>query len=112
MTDKRFFDYDEFTGITETFIDLGGDDFAIQQTQDVTPFVELNKAKQNYDADGKAYWRAGGDFRHEATIPIGVQMEWLTKFGVDVYDPSHIDGVKRLLNDPEYRYLKVGNIVI
>ena len=109
---ERFFDHDPLTGITETFIDLGGDDFAIRQTQDVTPFIELNKAKQNYDADGKAYWRAGGDFRHEATIPVGVQMEWLTKYGVDVYNPDHLKKVTKLLNDSEYRYLKTANILI
>lgn len=84
MSNETFFDYDPLTGITETFIDLGGDDFAIRQTQDVSAFIDANKAKQNYDADGKAYWRAGGDFRHEATIPIGVQMDWLTRYGVDV----------------------------
>jgi len=108
---ERPFDFDPLTGITETFIDLGGDDFAVRQVQDVTPFIEANKAKQNY-GNGRDYWKAGGDFRHEATIPIGVQMDWLTRYGIDVYNPDHMKGVTRLLNDPEYRYLKTAEIII
>ena len=47
-----------------------------------------------------------------ASIPTVVQLEWLTKFGIDVHDKNHIEGVKRLLNSNEYRYLKVRNIII
>lgn len=106
---KRLFDYDPLTGITEYFEDLGGDKFAIHTTQNVDPFIEANKQKQN---TGKEYWKAGGDMRHEATVPIGVQYEWMTKYGIDVYNPDHLKGVTRLLNDPEWRYLKTAEIII
>jgi hypothetical protein len=108
MSSERFFDYDPLTGITETFVETDNG-FAIKHSQDVTPFIELNKAKQS---SGKDYWRAGGDLRHEATIPMGVQYEWLTKYGVDVYNPDHTEGVVKLLNNPEWRYLKTAEIII
>jgi len=111
MSDTRFFDYDPLTGVKEEFIDLGGDDFAIRSTQDVQPFLDATKYCRSI-GNGKDYWRAGGDLRHEATIPIGVQYEWLTKYGVDVYNPDHWPKVNKLLNDPEWKYLKVGEIII
>ena len=108
MSNERFFDYDPLTGIKETFVETE-DGFAIRQEQDVTPFIEANKAKQG---SGRDYWKAGGDLRHEATIPMGVQYEWLTKYGIDVYNPDHTDGVVRLLNSNEWRYLKTAEIII
>ena len=47
-----------------------------------------------------------------AEIPIGVMYEWLTKYGVDAWNPHHADGVKRLLNSADYRYLKCRNIIL
>ena len=109
---KRFLDHDPLTGITSWFVDGDGDDdFHIVTTQDVEPFLEATKQVRNI-GNGKDYWRAGGDMRHEATVPIGVQMEWLTKYGVDVLNPDHLDGVTKLLNDPEWRYLKTADIII
>lgn len=107
---KRLLDYDPLTGITYTFEDLGGDDFAIHTRQDVEAILEHNKHRYN---SGKDYWRGSGqDWRHEATIPIGVQYEWLTKYGIDVWNPDHEKGVVRLLNSSDYRYLKCGEIII
>lgn len=107
---KRLLDHDELTGVATWFV--GDDDpetFHTIITQDVEPFIERNKALQN---TGREYWKAGGDFRHEATIPVGVQMKWLTEKGVDVYNPDHQKAVIKLLNDPEWRYLKTAEIII
>lgn len=108
MSSKRFFDHDELTGITSYFHDLPGDGFAIQSVQDVQPFIDLNKAK----ACNRDYWKAGGDFRHEATIPIGVQHLWLEKYGIEVWNPEHMPDVVKKLNDGEWKYLKCAEIII
>ena len=105
---KRLFDYDPYTGIKEVF-EATDDGFLIHTTQDVEPFIEHNKKLQG---SGKDYWKSGGEWRHEATIPIGVQYHWLTKYGIDVWDPNHKDAVTKLLNDPDWRYLKTAEIII
>ena len=105
----RLLDYDPLTGIKYEFIDGEGDSFHIRETQDVQPFIDHNKRLQN---TGKDYWRAGGDWRHEATIPLGVQMEWLTKYGIEVWNPDHQKAVVKKLNDPEWKYLKTAEIII
>jgi hypothetical protein len=68
--------------------------------------IDQNKAMAN-DASGPM-----GDMALAARIPISVMFEWRDKFGVSAWNPAHRDGVKRLLNSPDYRYLKVRNIII
>ena len=92
MSGKIPFDYDPLTGSKSWFVDGEGDDFSIITEHDVQPVIDRNKALQCY-GNGKDYWKAGGDMRHEASIPMGVQMEWMTKYGVDALNPEHIDGV-------------------
>lgn len=53
-----------------------------------------------------------GDMVKVASIPVGVIYEWIAKYGVNLYRKDHADGVKRLLNDPDYRWLKCRNIII
>jgi hypothetical protein len=38
-----------------------------------------------------------------------VYYEWKRKFGVDLYNKNHAQAVKKLLNSPDYRYLKTTN---
>lgn len=102
---KRFFDYDPLTGVREDF-EATEDGFQIHTSQDVESILDANKRAQN-DAPDRM-----GEFVHAADIPIVVQLEWMTKHGVDIYDPDHTPGIKRLLNDPDYRYLKVRNIIL
>lgn len=47
-----------------------------------------------------------------AEIPIGVMYEWLTKYGVNAWNPDHSDGVKRLLNSSDYRWLKCRDVIL
>jgi hypothetical protein len=47
-----------------------------------------------------------------AEVPVGVMYEWLVKHGVNAWNPAHADGVKKLLNDPDYRYLKCRDIIL
>lgn len=81
----------------------------IKHTQDAEPILDWAKARCNDDDQA---WRGrDNDFWMAATVPIGVQMEWITKHGVDLHNPDHIDGVKRLLNG-EYKHLKTAPITI
>jgi len=104
---KRLLDFDPVTGL-KTFHDYDAteDKTFISYEQDVEPILERNKALQAENT-GKM-----GDMVHVASIPCSIQLKWLIEHGVDITKPDHSDGVKRLLNSPDYRYLKVRNIII
>ena len=104
---KKVIDYDPLTGITQTF--HGSDDgesFTVQTTQDTTDIIDENRNSQNEGLNKNS------DLWHAASIPIIVQMEWLTKHGVDLYNKDHWHGVKRLLNSSDYAYLRRNNFVL
>lgn len=113
---KRILDYDEFTGIITWFHDDDdADTFHTTQTQDVQPFVEANKAKQNMDGDGKAYWRSGGDFRHEATVPMNILMHWAEQDGVPgemIFSQEYAKRIAKKLNNPDYAVFKTGRFTM
>lgn len=86
---KTFHDFDE---TTETTI--------IRYEQDVEPVLDANKSDLNH-AD-----RRLGEMAHVARVPIGIQLEWFTKYGVRMWDQNHKGRVRRLLDSNEYKYLK------
>jgi len=107
---KRLFDHDADTGVTEIFHydELTGDAH-IETRQDVAPILDRNKFLANTDE----YTKQGikNEMWHYAHIPIVVQLQWLRKYGPE-HDPMRKGNEKllfRLLNDPEWRYLKTTN---
>jgi len=104
---KRLLDYDPFTGLM-TFHDYDEteDKTFISYEQDVEPILDRNKRAQN-EATGPM-----GDMVHVASIPSSIQLKWLIEHGVDITNKDHMPKVKRLLNNSEYRYLKVRDIII
>jgi hypothetical protein len=100
-------DYDPDTGL-KTFHDFDENtqETHVSYEQDVDAILDANKAAQNE--------RSGpmGDMCHVATIPVSVQLKWMVEKGVDVLNPDHRGAVARLLNDPEWRYLRVRNIIL
>jgi len=78
-------------------------EMAIEHIQDIKPLIDSNKKLQQEDH------HIADDFRLSARIPMTVYYEWKNKFGVDMFDPNHKEGVKKLINSPEYRYLKTTN---
>lgn len=76
------------------------------QEHDVAPVIEHNKALQNEGFDKSS------EMWHAASIPIGIQYEWLDKYGVDFWNKNHKPAVMKLLNSNEYRYLRVNNFII
>jgi hypothetical protein len=82
--------------------------FIIETRQDVAPIIERNKALTAAN-DGFTPTR---DVARVASIPVVVQYEWLKRYGVDVFDREHEKRVRRLLNDPEWRYLRTSEIYL
>lgn len=98
---RRLIDHDPETGIkTYHHYDDATDKAAIETVQDVTPIIEINKAQQ------KEGFEKRSELWHAATIPAVVQLEWMTKYGVDLYNKDHFPAVKRLLNSSEYSHLR------
>ena len=76
---------------------------AIEHVENIIPLIASNKTLQQEDH------HIADDFRLSARIPMTIYYEWKNKFGVDMFDPNHKEGVKKLINSPEYRYLKTTN---
>ena len=102
---KRIVDYDPWSGVTTTFdYDHATDKTYIGEEQDVSLLLDKNATHRN-DPD---YWRQGVKdcWAHVASIPNIIITKWLYEYGVNVYNKDHAAKVKKLLNSPEYRYLK------
>jgi hypothetical protein len=106
---KRLFDYDPATGIRIDFEGTGDGGFRLHYSQDSEPILDENKAKANA---GRDYYARDPDLWRVASIPVVVQYKWLVEKGVDVMNPEHWPAVKRLLNDPEWRYLKTAEVML
>src|SRR5262245_32377197 len=103
---RRLLDSDRVTGVAEYH---GYDDLTdrtiIETVQDVAPILERNRALQNADDQG---WSGSRDLRRAATIPDIIILKWRNEYGIDVFNRDHWPAVKRLLNDPEWRYLRTA----
>jgi hypothetical protein len=107
--DTRSLGIDPLSGLeTIMHYDDATDISTFEYRQDITPIIDLNKALHN-----SSFQRDGikEDMVHAAIIPPGVQMIWMTEHGVkDVYADEYWPIVRRLLNSPDYRYLKTGSM--
>jgi len=104
---RELLDYDPLTGIREYFEwDEQGNEYITEEIDRSLTQQVINQNKRIEGAGkGKDMWLA-------ASIPPEVQYEWLDKFGIEFWNPAHKEGVKRLLNDPDYRYLRVNHFII
>jgi len=98
-------DYDPFTGLTTTFeYDHASDQTYIGYHQDASAILEANRLDR---LDEEAHRRgAKEEWARYARVPVIVQMEWLTKYGVNFANPDHKKGWMKLLNSPDYAYCK------
>lgn len=111
---RRVLDHDDQTGVTTWFsYDDATDTSYIEEVQDVEPYLEAMKSLQNDAVSGRLndYERRGikNDWMHAASIPIGVQYKWLRELGVNLHNKDHWPAVRKLLNSPDWRYLRTGN---
>ena len=99
----RELDYNPITGMRITF-DWVDDKMVIGHHQDATAVVESNKAALiDLDEHKRASKK---EWAHYAKIPEIVILEWKAKFGVDFSNPNHFKKCMKLLNSPDYKYLK------
>lgn len=108
MSDWQQIDDGAWNGVKK-FIRAGDEADSVDvryEGNDAAQIIDANKATQNESFDRRS------ELWHAASIPTSVMYEWLTKFGVNAWNPHHMDGVKKLLNSGDYRYLKVRNIII
>lgn len=110
MSNWELLDYDPALGRSKWIASGEDPDTVLVKTQfdadHTNAIIDANKAAQ-IDNTGRM-----GDMAHAASIPTSVMYEWLTKFGVNAWNPAHMDGVKKLLNSSDYRYLRVRNIIL
>lgn len=101
----RFFDHDPELNQTEFFhYDESTGDFAIETRQDVAPILDNNKRQWN-DGDG---YTPSREMRKIAEIPLVVLEKWKNELGIDWTNKNHAPAVRRLLNDPDWRYLRTA----
>lgn len=102
---RRLLDWDPETGVAEYHdYDAHTDTTTIETVQDVAPILEMNKALANEPEHLRKGMKA--ELVHVASIPIGVQFKWLKDHGVNLFDKNDMPKIKRLLNSPDYRYLR------
>lgn len=93
-------------GETFHFSEHSGE-FAIQyKSPDLSKLIQNNKRLQEEDHHMK------DEFRLCARIPVMVAQEWKIKFGIDINKKEDMKAVKKLLNSPDYKYLKTTSRVI
>lgn len=101
---ERLLDHDPAIGLKTWFSTSDNEDtWHVRYEQDTAPVLDANKSQEADGFDRRA------DMWHAARIPASVIMLWINKHGVNIYDPNHKEAVRKLLNDPEYRYLRTGN---
>jgi hypothetical protein len=77
--------------------------------QDCTGILDNTNELRNDDQYSKDGIKGG--FWHYGQVPVVVQMKWLSEYGSKDWPmrPGNEKLLFRLLNSPEYRYLKTTN---
>lgn len=92
---------------SETFYESDGSTARITRVQDVTPIIEDNKKRAQDSSHSTAGIKKG--WWHMAHIPNVVLEMWKSQGLIkDVFftQPEDLKRVERLLEDPQWRYLK------
>lgn len=102
---------DPHSGAVETFeFDDETETAIIRRRADVQPIIDANKEAANHGTIAPA--KGELDMRLAARIPIEVAYLWLQRYGICAWKREHWDKVKRLLNDGEWRYLRVNSMIL
>lgn len=88
---------------TEYWYDPEKDRMITRYVQDVESILNKNKREANASLNQRHKSEA---MNKVASIPNTVVLKWKFELGVDIFNPAHADKVKKLLNDPEWRYLR------
>lgn len=79
-----------------------GEGWAVETCQHAAPILDLNREAANHCDP----YNAARDTRMVARIPFIVIAKWRNELGVDYWNPDHQDAVDRLLDDPDWRWLR------
>jgi hypothetical protein len=112
MSNWELLDYCPDTGLRKYIGDHPDDPDGVlvryeQSAKSIEAILDRNKRAQNDNAGTRM-----GPVHKVAEIPVGVMYEWLVKHGVNAWNPAHSDGVKKLLNSSDYRYLKCRDVIL
>ena len=102
MTDRPLFR--SAGGTTHAWRPDGRGGGSVVSTTDVGSMLERNKRLANFN-DGYSPSR---ELRRVASIPFAIVHKILTEEGVNVLDPANNDRLVRLLNDPDYAWLRTA----
>lgn len=72
--------------------------------ENINAVLDLNKEFSAY-SDG---YTPSRELQHVASIPMSVIGQWIEKYGVDPTARGNEALLSRLLNDPEWMYLRTG----
>ncbi len=112
-TAPRFMDFDPETGVQTNFIpSADGESFGLQYIQSADAIQQILDSNAAKRAAGREYYARDDEMWRVASIPMGVQYIWMVEKGVDVYNPDHAEAVAKLLDDPDWRYLKTAEIIL
>jgi len=94
------------TGAREDFYWDHVEQKLVQRTRhNVGAVLENNKRRANNTTDGRKF-NSGHLMHHVADIPMGVVVKIRKEHGIDVFKPEDKPRLLKLLDDPDYRYLK------
>jgi hypothetical protein len=104
---KFLLDYDPLNGVRQYYgVDTDGQEYLVDEIDAPTTKATID---QNKRIEGQGM---GKDMRLAASVPVQVIFEWIDKYGINIYNPDHKEGVTRLLNSSEYRYLRVNHFML
>lgn len=92
----------QYGGTTE-FLRFDGDKASLQFIGDCQPTLDQNHRIRNGFDHRKS--RAKG-IELVASIDNTIALLWRTKYGIDVYNKHHMPRVIKMLNDPDWKFLK------
>ena len=96
-------------GLKWSLIDAGDDKFALQASVDEAELKRVLDRNKRIAATGtKGYIDDEKTMAHKAHIPPYVNELWKNMYGVDVFNPDHLDKVLKLLDDPDWADLRTG----
>jgi hypothetical protein len=100
---KRLLGYNPDTGMA-TWWHEDGEGWAVENAQYSAPILDMNKEASNHCNP----YNAARDIRMTARIPLIVIAKWRNELGIDYWDqdPDVQRKVDRLLDDPDWRWLR------
>ena len=81
------------------------DRISVNYVQDVQPVLDANKSAQNHNPSGMSKSR---EWKKIAEVPAVVYLQWIKTYGTDPLAKGNESLLKRLLNDPNWRYLRTS----